>query len=225
MTSNSDHTNIFETKIMVFDFDGVIIDSTEVKVDEYRNLFSQFTKNEVTLNKIINIYRNSAGIPRETTLKKVFKKVLDKAISNQEVENLSLDYSKKIFQRLETILPLKGFLEYIAIHKEINKHIISGAPNSDVSYLIKKLNLTKYFKSIKGGPLNKKNEITNIRKLAKVKAQNIVYFGDQKNDCIAAKSAGVDFIGINAGSNLDTMECKKFQNFEKLIAYEMAGRL
>ena len=225
MTSNSDYTHIFETKIMVFDFDGVIIDSTEVKVDEYRNLFSQFTKNEATLNKIINIYRNSAGIPRETTLKKVFKKVLDTTISNQEVENLSLDYSKKIFQRLETILPLKGFLEYIAIHKEINKHIISGAPNSDVSYLIKKLNLTKYFKSIKGGPLNKKNEITNIRKLAKVKAQNIVYFGDQKNDCIAAKSAGVGFIGINAGSNLDSMECKKFSDFEKLIAYEMAGRL
>ena len=145
MTLNSDYTNIFETKIMVFDFDGVIIDSTEVKVDEYRNLFSQFTKNEDTLNKIISIYRNSAGIPREITLKKVFKEVLDKTVSNQEVENLSLDYSKQIFQRLEAIEPLKGFLEYLAIHKEINKHIISGAPNSDVSYLIKKLNLTKYF--------------------------------------------------------------------------------
>jgi HAD superfamily hydrolase (TIGR01549 family) len=210
---------------MVFDFDGVIIDSTEVKVDEYRNLFSQFTKNEATLNEIINIYRNSAGIPRETTLKKVFKEVLGKTLSNQEVENLSLDYSKQIFQRLEAIEPLKGFLEYLTIHKKINKHIISGAPNSDVSYLIKKLNITKHFKSIKGGPLNKKNEITNIRKLAKVKAKDIVYFGDQNNDYIAAKSAGVGFIGINAGSNLDTMECKKFLDFEKLIAYEMAGIL
>ena len=225
MKSNSDHNNIFETKIMVFDFDGVIIDSAEVKIDEYRNLFSQFTKNETILNEIINIYKNSAGIPRETTLKKVFKVVLNKTISKQEIENLSLDFSKLIFYRLEAIEPLKGLLEYLAIHKEINKHIISGAPNSDVSYLAKKLNLSKYFKSIKGGPLNKKNEITHIRKLAKVKAQNIVYFGDQKNDCIAAKSAGVGFIGINAGSNLDTMKCKKFSDFEKLIAYEMAGRL
>ena len=49
MKLNSDCTNIFETKIMVFDFDGVIIDSSEVKTDEYRNLFSQFTKNEATL--------------------------------------------------------------------------------------------------------------------------------------------------------------------------------
>jgi HAD superfamily hydrolase (TIGR01549 family) len=135
-----------------------------------------------------------------------------------------LDYSKQIFRRLEAIEPLKGFLEYLAIHKGLNKHIISGAPNSDVSHLVKKLNLSKYFKSIKGGPLNKKNEMINIRKREKINAQDIVYFGDQKNDYIAAKSAGVGFIGINAGSNLDTMECKKFSDFEKLIAYEMAGK-
>lgn len=224
MTSNSDHTNIFEARIIVFDFDGVIIDSNGVKIEEYRNLFSQFTKNQTTLDEIIKIYKNSAGIPREVTLKKVFKEIFDKTISSQEVENLSSDFSKQIFRRLETIEPLKGFLEYLAIHKEINKHIISGAPNSDILYLIKRLNLTKHFKSIKGGPLNKKNELNNIRELEKVKAQDIVYFGDQRNDCIAAKSAGVGFIGINAGSNLDTMECKKFSDFEELIAYEMAGR-
>ena len=73
--------------------------------------------------------------------------------------------------------------------------------------------------------LNKENELINIRKLSKVKAQNIVYFGDQKNDYITSKSAGIGFIGINAGSNLDTIECKKFLDFEKLIAYEIAGRL
>ena len=224
MTSNSDHTNIFEARIIVFDFDGVIIDSNGVKIEEYRNLFSQFTKDQTTLDEIIKIYKNSAGIPREVTLKKVFKEIFDKTISSQEVENLSSDFSKQIFRRLETIEPLKGFLEYLAIHKEINKHIISGAPNSDILYLIKRLNLTKHFKSIKGGPLNKKNELNNIRELEKVKAQDIVYFGDQRNDCIAAKSAGVGFIGINAGSNLDTMECKKFSDFEELIAYEMAGR-
>jgi len=225
MTLNSDYTNLFKTKIMIFDFDGVIIDSTKIKIEEYRNLFSQFTKNKTTLNEITNIYKNSAGIPRETTLKKVFKEVLAINISNHEVDNLSLDFSKQIFRRLETIEPLKGFLEYLAIHKKINKHIISGAPNSDVTYLIKKLNLSKYFKSIQGGPLNKKNELIHISKLTKIKAKDIVYFGDQKNDFIAAKSAGVGFIGINAGSNLDTMKCKQFPDFEKLIAYEMAGRL
>jgi HAD superfamily hydrolase (TIGR01549 family) len=224
MTTKSERSNIFETRIMVFDFDGVIIDSNEVKIDEYRNLFSQFTKNKTNLDEIIKIYKSSAGIPRETTLKKIFIEILGKTISNREVENLSSDFSKQIFRRLEVIEPLNGFLEYLAIHKEVNKHIISGAPNSDVSYLVEKLNLSKQFKTIKGGPLNKENELINIRKLEKVKAQDIVYFGDQKNDFIAAKSAGVGFIGINSGFNLDTIVCEKFPDFEKLIAYEMAGR-
>ena len=140
MTSNSDLTNIFEARIMVFDFDGVIIDSNGVKVDEYRKLFSKFTKNKTTLDEIIKIYKKSAGIPREITLKKVFKEILGKTISNQEVENLSSEFSAQIFRRLKAIDPLNGFLEYLAIHKQITKHIISGAPDSDVSYLIKMLN-------------------------------------------------------------------------------------
>ena len=87
MTSNSDHINIFEARIMVFDFDGVIIDSNGVKIDEYRNLFSQFTRNKTILDEIIKTYKSNAGIPRETTLKKVFKEILDKDISKQELEN------------------------------------------------------------------------------------------------------------------------------------------
>ena len=205
-------------KIFIFDLDDTII-YYPFGIVKYENI-----KIDETLSMLLNNLKSPKIIYSNGTYDHV-KEVLDKTLSNREVENLSLDYSKQIFRRLEAIEPLKGFLEYLAIHKEINKHIISGAPNSDVSYLIKKLNLSKYFKSIKGGPLNKKNEMINIMKLAKVKAQDIVYFGDQKNDYIAAKSAGVGFIGINAGSNLDTMECKKFSDFEKLIAYEMAGRL
>ena len=41
MRSSQDYPNTFEAKIMIFDFDGVIIDSMDVKVDEYKNLFSQ----------------------------------------------------------------------------------------------------------------------------------------------------------------------------------------
>ena len=74
MRSSQDYPNTFEAKIMIFDFDGVIIDSMDVKVDEYKNLFSQFTKDESILNEIVGIYKNSIGIPREITLKKVLEK-------------------------------------------------------------------------------------------------------------------------------------------------------
>jgi len=210
---------------MVFDFDGVIIDSMNVKVDEYKILFSQFTKDESILNEIADIYKNSIGIPREITLKKVFNEVLDQNISDQEVENLSQFYSKAIFSRLETIKPLNGFLDYLTLHKEVNKHIISGAPHSDIAYLTNKLKLSKHFKSIKGGPLEKKDALIGFKNQEKVKEQEIVYFGDQKNDYNAAKAAEVQFIGINASHDLLNMQCRVFSDFQELIDNEVTSRL
>jgi HAD superfamily hydrolase (TIGR01549 family) len=225
MGLNSDYSNIFEAKIMIFDFDGVIIDSMNVKTNEYKLLFSQFTKEETILNEIVGIYKNSIGIPREITLKKVFNDFLNKNLTEQEVEDLSLAYSKAIFRRLETAKPLGGFLEYLTLHKEINKHIISGAPHSDIVFLANKLKLSQHFKSIKGGPLDKKNEIIGIKNFEGVKGKEMVYFGDQKNDFIAARAAGVQFVGINASQDLAITQHRVFSDFHELINYEIHGGL
>mgnify|MGYP003984582455 CR=1 FL=1 len=55
MGLNSDYSNIFEAKLIIFDFDGVIIDSMNVKTNEYKLLFSQFTKEETILNEKFKI--------------------------------------------------------------------------------------------------------------------------------------------------------------------------
>ena len=225
MNPNPDYSNIFEAKMMIFDFDGVIVDSMNVKVDEYKILLSQFTKDELVLNRIEEVYRNSMGIPREVTLKKVFDEILGRNISAQEIENLSQAYSKAVFERLEAVKPLSGFLEYLALHKEVTKHIISGAPHSDIIYLADKLNLAKYFKSIKGGPLAKKDELKRIKTQEKVKEGEVIYFGDQENDYNAAKSAEVQFVGINASPGLQKLHCKCFSDFQELIDYEITSGL
>ena len=225
MRSRPDCSNSFETKVMIFDFDGVIIDSMGVKIDEYSNLFSQFTKDESTLNKIVGIYKNSIGVPRETTFKKVFIEIFNKSISNREIRQLSQQYSQAIFRRLADFKPLNGFLEYLTIHKKINKYIISGAPHSDITCLVDKFKLLKHFKSVKGGPLVKKDEIIDVKILEKVKGEEIIYFGDQKNDYIAAKAAEIRFVGINAECELKKMQCSFFSDFHELINYEITRDL
>ena len=220
MKSGRDCPNIFGIKVMIFDFDGVIIDSMKVKVSEYRRLYSQFTKDESLLNEIAVIYENSIGLPREATFKKVFKDILKKSISDQEIERFSKEYSQAIFSRLNNVNPVNGFLEYLDTHKKLSKYVLSGAPHSDLTYLMDKLRLSEHFKSFKGGPLEKKEEIINIKVQENVESKEIVYFGDQKNDYIAAKTTGVQFIGINASRGLEKMQCKIFSNFQELIAHE-----
>ena len=46
-----------EVKVLIFDFDGVVIDSMSVKVDEYKKLMSEFTNDEAKIDKIVQIYK------------------------------------------------------------------------------------------------------------------------------------------------------------------------
>ena len=119
----------------------------KVKVSEYRSLYSQFTKDESLLNEIAVIYENSIGLPREVTFKKVFKDILKKSISDQEIERFSKEYSQAIFSRLNNVNPVNGFLEYLDTHKKLSKYVLSGAPHSDLTYLMDKLRLSEHFKS------------------------------------------------------------------------------
>ena len=111
-------------------------------------------------------------------------------------------------------------MDYITLHKELKKYIISGAPNSDLIYFVDKLGIRNKFESVKGGPLKKGEEIAAVIRRDKAKNNEVVYFGDHMNDLLAAEEAGVQFIGINADKNLFDGKCRAFSDFNELCGYE-----
>ena len=82
-------------------------------------------------------------------------------------------------------------------YKKYNFHIVSGSDEKELNYLCKKLELTKYFKTIEGSPTIKSELVKNILEKYNYSSNKCILIGDSINDYEAASTNRIKFYGYN----------------------------
>ena len=99
-------------KAIIFDFDGVILNSTEIKTNAFINIFEK--KYKKFLPKIIKHHKNNLGVSRYNKLKIYLKEFIGIEIAKKDIDLLANKFSlyclKKIL-RCNFIPGVKNFLE------------------------------------------------------------------------------------------------------------------
>ncbi len=195
-------------KNIIFDFDGVILDSVPTKTEGFKKLFENFP-NEV-VDKLIEYHIQNGGISRYKKIKYFFNELLHQDISEDEVLNYANRYS--IITKEELTNPkyiIEDAINFIKQnHKKYNMHIASGADESDLHYICEKLDLSQYFHSIHGSPIIKSDIVKTILEFNNYKNEETILIGDSINDYEAAKENAVEFYGYNN---------QKFKNSSKYL--------
>ena len=184
-------------KNIVFDFDGVILDSIPVKTEAFRKLFRNYPKKFV--DKLIEFHLENGGMSRYEKIRYFFKELLQKNLSKEEVLYYANLYSELTKQELanEKYL-IKEVVNFIKNNYwKYAFHIASGADKNDLRYICDKLGLTKYFLSINGSPKIKSKIVRDILKCYGYKKGETILIGDSINDYKAAKLNNIDFYEYN----------------------------
>ncbi len=184
-------------KNIIFDFDGVILDSVPVKTEAFRKLFSRYPK--AIVDKFIEFHLENGGVSRYEKIKYFFNELLRKSIDEKEVLEFANKYSEltKLELANEKYL-IEDSLEFIKDnYKKYNMHIASGADENDLKYICDKLDLSKYFLSINGSPTKKSEIVKNILGLNKYKKNETIMIGDSITDYNTAITNGIKFYGYN----------------------------
>ena len=185
-------------KLILWDFDGVIIDSNEIR--EYG--FNQVLKKYSTKQKqdLISFHRLNGGLSRYVKFRYFFEEILKKPISENEVNLLANQFSSIMRERLvDTSLLIPETIKYIEELFNLKKemHIVSGSDNNELIELCSKINVDKYFKTISGSPTPKNELVNRIITRDNLKLSDICLIGDAVNDFDAAKTNGITFFGYN----------------------------
>jgi len=184
-------------KIIVFDFDGVIIDSMEVRDLGFRKIFENYPSEKV--EKLIEYHRINGGLSRFHKIDYFYKQILGNDINTEKIYLYSNEFSN--IMREELVKEKYIITEWIEFIKENNDkyimHIASGSEEKELRYICDKLGISKYFKSIHGSPIHKNELVRSIMKDNSYNKDEVVMIGDSINDYEAADVNQIKFIGYN----------------------------
>ena len=202
-------------KAIIFDFDGVILNSTEIKTNAFINIFEKEYKK--FLPKIIKHHNNNLGISRYNKIRIYLQEFIGIEFTKENIDLFANKFSlyclKKIL-RCNFIPGVKKFLEDNL--DEYLYFISSGTPTKELNYICKKRKINHYFQYIYGSPHTKTTHIKKISKKFNLKPNEIIFIGDSLSDYKIAKENNLNFIGINYKKNLNIKNELIINNFNEI---------
>lgn len=184
-------------KNILFDFDGVIIDSMPTKTEGFRKIFSDFEPEAV--QKILDYNNLNGGLSRYVKIRYFFEEILSSSIEENEVLRYADNFSKIVKKELTNkellIAEVVDFLQ--RNHKNYRLHIVSGADEKELQYLCKELGVDQYFLSIHGSPTHKNDLVKQLLEQHKYDLSETILIGDSINDHEAAEVNKIGFYGYN----------------------------
>jgi phosphoglycolate phosphatase-like HAD superfamily hydrolase len=184
-------------RTILWDFDGVILDSVKIKGDGFIELFKEYDKE--SLKQMEEFHYAYGGVSRFEKIKFFFEKIIRKDINANEVNKLACRFAEIIEHRIgDKNNLIEEAVSYIKEnHQKYNFHIVSGAEHIEINKLCDNFGLTKYFISIDGSPTKKDILVKKVIEKYKYKKEETILIGDAMTDYESASINNIVFYGYN----------------------------
>jgi phosphoglycolate phosphatase-like HAD superfamily hydrolase len=188
---------------VVFDFDGVLIDSNQVKRRAYYDVFSGSGVSDEVISRCLALHADgdrgavitaivSAGFPGETT------------------EPLVRRYLAAYAAQCDAAIPhcaeqpgAGAVLAELAGARAL--YINSATPVEPLEHYVAQRGWARHFRGVLGRPRTKADNFSAIRVMERVNGDAMLFIGDHESDAAAARAAGCHFAGVTSDtSDFDT---------------------
>lgn len=194
-------------RAIIFDFDGVILESAEIKTEAFRRLFEErFPQN---IDQIVDYHKKNMGISRFVKFKQIYKQFANKSLAAKEEGSLGEEFSGIVFDRILKTPMVDGAIEFLKENQENYILIVaSGTPRAELIDIMRKRDLIHYFKEVFGSPQEKMDVIRRVMEKYDLSSSEIVFVGDSESDYKAASAANVHFVARVGKNSSGLNQCK-----------------
>ena len=190
-------------KVIIWDFDGVIIFSNEVREGGFREIFRDH--GDELIEKLLTFHRINGGLSRYVKIRYFYEDLLGRSISDAEVKGLANEFSELMKTKLTNKALLNDdWLQFMIVGKgKYVHHIASGSDGNELRLLCSELGISHFFETINGSPTHKNKLVSDIIESNRYKKQEVILIGDSINDYEAARANGISFRGYNNDELMD----------------------
>ncbi|MFV0423098.1 HAD family hydrolase [Oleidesulfovibrio sp.] len=180
--------------LVVFDCDGVLLETVEVKTRAFGRTVEEFGPQAV--QRLLDYHMAHGGVSRYKKFEWFYAEVLGRTITDKEMQDLGERFTKFAFEEVVAAPAVDGALETIqALYGKVPMYVASGAPHDELTYVLEAKGLTGYFQGIFGSPPHKTALLADILRHTGADPQKTVMVGDSSTDLEAATACGTRYFG------------------------------
>ena len=193
-------------KAVIFDFDGVIVESSDIKTEAFRRLFEKEFPEQI--EAIVDHHKRNMGISRFVKFRTVYERILRRELTAGQEAELGKRFSALVVDEVLKVSFVPGALNFLkSCKKQYVFFIVSGTPHEELSDIVRKRELSGYFQEVWGSPPEKAKMIQSILDRTGLKPFEAAFVGDAASDLEAAKETGVHFIARLSGQGQGFENC------------------
>ncbi len=189
--------NLAQYKTLVFDCDGVILDSNLLKTQAYYDTAIAFGASNEQAQAIVDYHVRLGGISRYPKFEYFLQEILHQPVTDERMKFLLDRFASEIHHGLLHCKLADGLIELRERYPQQRWMVLSGGDQAELRGLFKQRGLDGMFDGgIYGSPDNKDQVLA--REIASGHlAKPALFLGDSKYDHEAASRAGLDFLFLS----------------------------
>lgn len=205
-------------KTIVFDCDGVILDSNVVKTDAYFRTAKNLGATDEQAQELVDYHVKLGGISRYHKFDWYVREVLKQAATEKAIQMFLDEFSRELEEGLMHCTIADGLQDLRKATADAKWMILSGGDQQEIRDLFAKRKLADLFDGgLFGSPDNKDTV------LAREKANGNLQFpalfiGDSKYDHESSTGAGLDFIFVSDWTEVPDWQSYCEENQIKVLA-------
>lgn len=186
---------------IAFDFDGVLVETLEVKTRAYRKLFeSESTEN---LERILSYHLQNGGVSRFEKFRTIYRDILERPLGESQFQHLCQAFAQLVVEEVVAAPWVLGAREFLSRHR-FNHHffIVSGTPQEELVEIVHRRGMATFFDEILGSPRTKIELLREVLQRYRLAPTRMLFIGDSRTDWEAARENGILFVWRQAPEGL-----------------------
>lgn len=200
-------------KTIVFDCDGVILDSNVVKTEAYFRTAKNLGATDEQAQALVDYHVNLGGISRYHKFDWYVREVLQQPVTDKAIQTLLDEFSRELEDGLMHCTIANGLQELRQTTVDAKWMVLSGGDQQEIRDLFAKRKIADLFDGgLFGSPDNKDTVLAREKANGNLQLPAL-FIGDSKYDHEASTNAGLDFIFVSDWTEVPDWQeyCKKNQ--------------
>jgi phosphoglycolate phosphatase-like HAD superfamily hydrolase len=204
-------------RAIAFDFDGVILESADIKTQAFMALYAAYPNR---LPAIREYHLSHAGISRYVKFEYIQTKILGLPYTDRDREQQSAEFARLTYEqilRCPEVPGAAGLLQDLA--GRVLRIIVSGTPQDELRKIVADRGIVGWFDEVWGTPRTKVEILRDVLKTHILDAGAVLMVGDGKSDYQAAHEVGVRFLAREKDSVFADVAVDKVRDLTEMAAW------